>query len=83
MLRAGDTLVIRALEHGRPAVGLEIGAIREGAKARFFTTDANGRARIVLPVAGLWLLNGTSLRRAREPGLEWRSDFTTLTIAVQ
>ena len=83
MLVSGDTLPVHVLRGGRPLAGFVIGARRAGAtKATFFPTDAAGRARIVLPSPGLWLLAGTDLRRTSKPNLEWESDFTTMTLAV-
>jgi hypothetical protein len=82
-LRAGDTLTVRVLHRGRPLSGFAVGAIREGStKAAFAKSDAAGRARVLLPVAGKWMLNGTLLRRSPDPRLVWESDFTTLTLGV-
>jgi uncharacterized GH25 family protein len=82
-LVAGDALPVRVLLHGSPLPGFAVGARREGQSSEsFVTTDANGRASVRLPAAGRWLLFGTDLRRAKEPGLEWRSDFVTTTIGV-
>ena len=84
VLTAGDTLPVLVLRHGARVAGFAVGAAHSGdTKARFFHTDSEGRARVVLPAAGLWLLNGTDLRRTAKAGLEWESDFTTLTIAVR
>jgi hypothetical protein len=33
--------------------------------------------------AGKWLLRGTELRSSNKPGIDWESDFTTLSFAVQ
>jgi uncharacterized GH25 family protein len=82
-LAAGDTLAVRVLRGGTPLAGFVVGARHAGAtKATFFPTDANGRARVVLPTSGQWLLAGTDLRRSTKANLEWESDFTTLTLAV-
>src|SRR6267378_1904967 len=82
-LSAGDALPIRVFLHGAPLTGFAVGARREGGSAdAFVTTDASGRASVPLPKQGRWLLFGTHLRRANEPGLEWRSDFVTMTFAV-
>ncbi len=82
-LRAGDTLTLLVLHRDRPLAGLAVGAIREGTTAATFArTDARGRARVALPAAGRWLLNGTLLRRSSDPKLVWESDFTTLTLIV-
>ena len=91
-LRVGDTLAVRVLLHGKPLAGFMVGATVAGAVhettgeigvEQFVQTGADGQARIALPAAGRWLLHGTDLRRARgNPRLEWRSNFTTLTIVV-
>lgn len=84
-LAAGETLRVRVLRGGIPLGGFQIGARRENAAESadvFVTTDGAGRATIALPRQGRWLLFGTDLRRARETGLEWRSDFVTTTIGV-
>ncbi len=84
-LVAGQTLRVRVLRRGIPLGGFQIGARREGAPESadvFVATDGTGHATIALPREGRWLLFGTDLRRARETGLEWRSDFVTATIGV-
>jgi uncharacterized GH25 family protein len=82
-LMAGDTLPVRVLRGGAPMSNFAVGAAREGAPhAQFFRTDASGRARIVLPTRGRWLLNGTDLRRSTKPDPVWESDFATMTIRV-
>ena len=83
-LVAGDVLPVRVLLHGAPLPGIAVGARREGQSSESFVpTDAAGRASVRLPRAGRWLLFGTDLRRAKEAGLEWRSDFITTTIGVR
>jgi uncharacterized GH25 family protein len=84
-LVAGQTLRVRVLRRGIPLGGFQVGARREGAPESadvFVATDGTGHATIALPREGRWLLFGTDLRRARETGLEWRSDFVTTTIGV-
>lgn len=83
-LRAGDTLPVRVLQHGRPLAGFAVGArAADAATSTFARTDSAGRARVVLTAPGRWLLAGTDLRRSAAPGLEWESDFTTVTLAVR
>lgn len=84
VLVEGDALPVRVLRRGAPLSGFAVGARREGQSTEsFVTTDATGRVSVPLPGAGRWLLFGTDLRRAKEPGLEWRSDFVTATIGVR
>jgi uncharacterized GH25 family protein len=83
-LRAGDTLIVRVLRKGVPLAGFSVGAIREGrSKATFFTTDAAGRAGVIVDADGRWLLNGTSLRHTKSGSTVWESDFVTATVHVE
>lgn len=80
---AGANVPVRVMRRGVPLKGFFVGVRREGeSTSNFVPTDNNGRAWILLPRAGRWILFGTDLRRVYEPGLEWRSDFVTMTIAV-
>ncbi len=82
-LRAGDTLTFRVLRGDHPLADFAVGARPAGASAATLVrTDGAGRARVALPASGLWLLAATDLRRSTRRGLEWESDFTTLTLAV-
>jgi hypothetical protein len=82
-LVAGANFPVRVLRRGVPLKGFNVGVQREGETAKnFVPTDNNGKAWILLPKAGRWILFGTDLRRVHEPGLEWRSDFVTTTIGV-
>ena len=82
-LVAGDSLAVRVLRGGRPHAGFAIASRPAGEGiARQVTTGADGRATILLPTAGRWMLSGTDLRRSAAAGLEWESDFVTMTIGV-
>ncbi len=82
-LVAGDVLPVRVLEGGRPLANFPLAAVSAGRKdRRIARTDAEGRARIAFDLAGPWLLAGTRLSPSTKPGVEWESDFTTLTLAV-
>lgn len=84
-LSAGETLPVLVLRQGAPVAGFQLGARREGAPESstvFVSTDASGQSAIPLPRGGRWLIFGTDLRRAHEKGLEWKSDFVTMTIGV-
>jgi len=82
-LVAGANVPVRVLRRGVPLKGFSLGVRREGeSTSNFVPTDTSGRAWILLPRAGRWILFGTDLRRVYEPGLEWRSDFVTMTIGV-
>ncbi len=80
-LRVGDTLVVRVLRDGKALHGLRL-ALARGTTNLFQTTDGDGRARFAVAQAGAWMLHGTDLRPSKRKGLEWESDFTTLTFFV-
>lgn len=93
-LAVGDTLTLRVLHRGRPLAGFAVaarGETRAGAghagagaasRAAYARSDTAGLVRVPLTSPGRWLLTGTYLRRVHEPSVDWRSDFTTLTLAV-
>lgn len=81
-LRRGDRLRVRVLKQGRPFPGFALSAMCAGKVVATTRTDAAGRAEVALDEEGRWLLSGTELRPSSRPGLEWQSDFTTLTLAV-
>jgi len=82
-LRAGGVLSVRVLDRGRPRSGLAVASVNAArGKREFATTDAQGRVAIRVDHSGPWLLAATALRPAGQPGLEWRSEFATLTFAV-
>lgn len=79
----GGSLRVRAMRNGAPLAGLEVGLQGPGITGtQFHTTDRQGDVTLVFPREGLWLVNGTSLRRTTKAGLEWESDFATMTLAV-
>jgi len=67
---------------GAPIPGVPVGLMTEGSDARSFaTTDMAGRVSFRLARTGRTLVFATHLRRIPDkPG--WRSDFSTLTLAV-
>ena len=81
----GDTMVVRVLRAGQPAVGFAIGDAAENERStRLARTDNAGVARLVSSKPGRWLLRGTDLRRAEaDTSLDWQSEFTTLTLFVR
>jgi len=81
-LHAGDTLRVRVLRSGVGLAGFALGVAPADGKASLVTTDAEGRASLILDRPGPLLLRGTELRPSREAGLDWESDFTTLTLEV-
>ena len=82
-LRAGDKFSMRVLKAGAPLPDFSLDLLREGAsRGTASKTDGEGRAQFVMGKAGRWLLRGTELRKSTQPGVEWESDFTTLTLWV-
>lgn len=93
-LRAGDTLRVRVVRSagagidapgGVPVPYTAVGLVGPGVPAGGLLrrADAVGRASFVLPRAGRYLVRATVLRRATAPGLDWESDFATVTVAVR
>lgn len=78
----GAPFTVRVLKSGRPLAGLMLAA-QENGKRNWQRTDPRGRATFQLTGDGPWLIHGTQLRRADSSGTQWRSWFTTLTIARQ
>lgn len=78
----GAAFTVRVLKSGRPLAGLMLAAQEKG-KRDWQRTDLRGRATFQLTGNGPWLIHGTQLRPADSSGTQWRSWFTTLTIARQ
>ena len=87
-LAPGDTLRVRAMVGGAPAAGLALNAgwkaprdsARRVAAAR---TDSAGVASIPIGGAGRWYVKTIHLARADEPGLDYESEWATLTFEVR
>ena len=83
-LYAGRRIGVRVLKHGKPLRGLAVILSGPGAPdAKVELSDARGEVSFAIPAAGPWLLKATELTRVHEPGLEWRSWFTTVTFQAQ
>lgn len=82
-LKAGDEFPVRVFKDGKPFAGFSLGIVAEGdTKGSIKKTDAAGRVTFRLDKAGRWLLRGTDLQKSATPDVDWKSDFTTLTIEV-
>ena len=82
-LRTGDAVSFVVLKNGAPLPDFSLDLVREGAsKGTARKTDREGRAQFAMGKAGRWLMRGTELRKSTQPGVEWESDFTTLTLWV-
>ena len=86
-LAPGDTLRVRAMSGGLPTVGIAMragwragrGAVQRIAPVR---TDSTGVAAIPIMAAGRWYVKTIDLRRSAEAGLDYESDWATLTFEV-
>jgi hypothetical protein len=82
-LRAGDTVDFQLLRDGQPLAGQALELHGEhGALGFWRRTDADGRVRFTLPLAGHWVLRGTELRLAGSAEVLWDSRFVTLAFEV-
>ncbi len=86
-LKAGDTLRVRALVDAAPAVGLALRAgwrpMRgEGGVLAPVRTDTAGIAVIPLGAAGRWYVKTIVLERSEEPGVDYESEWATLTFEL-
>ena len=83
-LKPRDMLPVRAVQNGAGRAGLALSLVAAGGReVASQTTDATGRAEFRVPAAGAWLLRATDLRPSTLPGLDWQSDFTTLTFDIR
>lgn len=84
-LEPGSELPVRLLWNGKPLADQQIAALhaadpRQPVKAR---TDAEGRARLKLARAGLWLLKSVHLERtAPDDAVQYRSVWAALTFEL-
>jgi uncharacterized GH25 family protein len=82
-LEVGDDFTVRVLSEQRPMPGFPVGIVfAENGKTAITRTDQLGRATFRVSVKGPCMLRGTDLRRSTKPGVDWESDFTTLTIRI-
>lgn len=75
----GAQLTLQAWRDGRPAAGLALQLLNDRAPAGLWLrTDAQGQARLRLPLAGPWLVRATELTPPAQPDGPWVSRFATL-----
>lgn len=83
-LATGETLPVRLLFNGKPIAGVQITAFSKAdpGQRQLVRTDAEGRARIALPVVGPWLLNAVHML-APSPGdkAHWSSLWASMTFS--
>ncbi|MCW5632511.1 MAG: DUF4198 domain-containing protein [Rubrivivax sp.] len=87
--RAGGLLAFRAWRDGRPLPGLAVELRGEASRFGLWRrTDAEGRASVIVPLPGRWVLRATDLRplpeeeatSSRSP--RWESRFVTHTFVA-
>ena len=87
-LAPGDTLRLRLLANGAPVpAGVEViagGRTVAGARhaEQHLVTDASGLVAVRVGAAGTWYVKFIAMTRAGEPGLDYNSEWATLTFAV-
>lgn len=86
-LRPGERFPVIVLSEGQPMGGLVVRAGRAGGERGELsvTTDEEGEASLLVPVAGRWYLETIYMQRLgdNEPGVDWQSFWTTLTFEVR
>jgi uncharacterized GH25 family protein len=86
-LRVGDRFPVEVRFLGRPLPGVKLAAGYEGVSGHGYpvweTTDAAGRAAVVLDRPGAWFVRTLHMIPAEDdPEADWRSAFSTLTFEV-
>jgi hypothetical protein len=82
-VRAGDVLDFQLLRDGLPLAGQALELHGDASPLGFWRrTDAQGRVRFTVPLAGRWILRGTELRRSESADVLWESRFVTLAFEV-
>jgi uncharacterized GH25 family protein len=85
VLAAGQDLPVRLLYRGQPLAGARVAAVPKDHPARTVTarTDAQGRVRLRLDGAGVWLVKAVHMIAAPPgSGAEWESFWASLTFAL-
>ena len=82
-IRAGDELGFQVLRDGAPIADLPVELVNDVNPLGIWRkTDAEGRVRVMVPLAGRWLLRSVDLRVSRKTADEWESWFVTLAFQV-
>lgn len=84
-LAGGGRLAVRLLHLGKPLAGVLVKAIpQDTTQARVEQrSDARGRVELVLPSAGVWLVNAVHMVEAPAgSGYDWDSLWSSLTFAL-
>jgi hypothetical protein len=82
--RVGQTLMFQILRDGKPLADQAVELRGEMSPLGIWRrTDAEGRARVDVPLPGRWVLRGTDLRRSESTPDQFESRFFTLAFEVQ
>ena len=79
-----ETLRVRLLRFSKPAPDVRISIFRkdgDGTTTERVRTDATGHADIALEDGARHLLNAVVMDRSERPGIDWDSDWASLTFA--
>ncbi|WP_280151183.1 DUF4198 domain-containing protein [Piscinibacter sp. XHJ-5] len=80
ILHAGDAVAFQVLRDGAPLADFAVELRSDQHRIGFWhQTDAEGRVRVKVPLAGRWVLRGTDLRAVEDA---WESRFVTLAFEV-
>ncbi len=78
-IRAGDELGFQVFRDGKPIANLPVELVGNLSPLGIWRkTDAEGRIRVTVPLAGRWILRGVDLRVSRKTADEWESWFVVL-----
>jgi Domain of unknown function (DUF4198) len=78
-IRAGDELGFQVLRDGKPIADLPVELVGNLSPLGIWRkTDAEGRIRVTVPLAGRWILRGVDLRVSHKTADEWESWFVVL-----
>jgi len=82
-IRAGDEVTFQVLRDGAPLAGLPVELVGNVSPVGIWRrTDAEGRIRVAVPLAGRWILRGVDLHVSSKTADEWESWFVTLAFEV-
>jgi len=82
-IRAGDELGFRVFRDGKPIADLPVELVGNLSPLGIWRkTDAEGRIRVTVPLAGRWILRGVDLRVSSQTPDEWVSWFVALGFEV-
>jgi len=78
-IRVGDELGFQVFRDGKAIANLPVELVGNLSPLGIWRkTDAEGRVRVTVPLAGRWILRGVDLRVSRKTADEWESWFVVL-----